>query len=388
MGLIRSLARLLFTRVIPLLVLIIAIFVGWLAHSPVPEGKFQALVVPVIKGAWPPIIVGHGKMTGTPPVPDDMLPEPRPENELFLELPGGHFMPQNGLGMCCRATAHDDVLVERTILWYSLMGGRHIDTAHLYLNHEAIGRGIKAAINRGVPREEIFVTTKVNPGYYGRNSTMEAVSLFLKELDLEYIDLILMHSPNRLPGVEWVSSSCSKSGLSKSECRKETYLTLSELREKGAVRNIGVSNFPVRVLKEIQSLENAAPIANNQINFNPWIAEGWMETYKYCMEHGITVTSYGSLGGSMQHNETYTLGVLADLASKYEKSVAQIMLRWAVQMGTIVIPGTGNPKHMRENLAVSDFVLSEDDMKAIDSLRTVKETKKFFVMEDGLMDDK
>jgi len=386
MGFAGALARIVFTRLIPLLILSLALLVGWLNLAPIPEGKLFATIVPMLKGVWPPTIVGHGKMAGTPLVPDDMLPEPRPENELFLELPGGHSIPQSGIGMCCRPTAYDDVLVERTILWYLLMGGRHIDTAHLYLNHEAVGKGIKAAISRGVPREEIFLTTKVHPAFYGRNSTAEAVATFLKELDVDYIDLILMHMPMRIPGFEWVSSDCSKSGLSKSDCRKETFLTLSELREKGLVRNIGVSNFPTKLLKEIESMENAAPIANNQINFNPWVSDGWMETVEFCKEHGITVTGYFTLGGSLQHHEASTVGVLNELAAKHGKSVAQIMLRWAVQMGTIVIPGTGNPKHMRENLSIYSFELSQEDMKAIEGLRTPEEMKRFKAMEETLMD--
>lgn len=376
----------LFARFIPFIVVCFAVFLGWLNLSPIPEGKFFATIMPAMKGYWPPNIVGHGKMEGTPPVPDDMLPEPRRENELFLDLPGGYTIPQNGLGMCCRPTAYDDVLVERTILWYLLLGGRHIDGAHLYLNHVAIGKGIKEAIRRGVPREEIFVTTKLSPAYYGRNSTLGVVPTFLKELDLEYIDLVLMHSPVRVPGINWISLECSASGLNKTECRKETYAALSELREKGIVRSIGVSNFPTKVLKEIQSMENVAPIANNQINFNPWISDGWMETVEYCKEHGITITGYFTLGGSMQHHEASTSDVLKSIAAKHGRSVAQVMLRWAVQMGTVVIPGTGNPNYMRENLAIVDFELSEEDMKAIAGLRTPEEMKKFMMMEESLFD--
>ena len=150
MGFIGSVLRFIFTRLIPILILVVALIVGWLNTGvPIPEGKFFATVFPILKGKWPATIVGHGKMVGTPVVPDDMVPQPRPENELFVELPGGYQMPQNGIGMCCRPTAYDDVLVERTVLWYLLLGGRHIDTAHIYLNHEAIGKGIEKAIRRG-----------------------------------------------------------------------------------------------------------------------------------------------------------------------------------------------------------------------------------------------
>ena len=96
-------------------------------------GYLFATVIPLMQKKLPPTIVGHGKMSGgTPPVPDDMKPQQRPSNERFLDLPGGdHRMPMNGIGMCCRYSAYDDVLVRRTILWYLLLGGRHIDGAHL-----------------------------------------------------------------------------------------------------------------------------------------------------------------------------------------------------------------------------------------------------------------
>jgi len=377
MGIAKSIFRLVFTRLIPLLVVSVAIFIGWLNLAPIPEGKLFATLFPVMNGIWPPTIVGHGKMAGTPPVPLDMMPQPRPENEMFLELPGGYPMPQNGIGTCCRPSAYDDVLVERTVLWYLLMGGRHIDTAHLYLNHRAIGRGIKEAVRRGIPREEIFVTTKVSPAYYGRNFTNDVVPTFLDELGLDYIDLILMHFPVRVPGLQFMSQDCSQRSLSRYDCIKETYQTLSELRERRLVRNIGVSNFPTKIIKEIQSLDNVAPIANNQINFNPWIHDSWLETVEYCKQSGITITGYFTLGGSLQHHEANTISVLTELSKKYGRSVAQIMLRWALQMGTVVIPGTGNPKHMAENLAVYDFSLTEEDMEAIGNLRTAEEVKKF-----------
>lgn len=115
------------SRVVPTAVLIGAVFVGWLSQHKLPEGALFACIFPVMQGKLPPPIFGHGHMQGTPIVPDDMLPQLRPANELFLQLPGGYSMPQNGLGMCCRPTAYDDVLVSRTVLWYLLLGGRHID---------------------------------------------------------------------------------------------------------------------------------------------------------------------------------------------------------------------------------------------------------------------
>lgn len=143
-------------RIITALVLLIAIFLGWLRTYKPAYGVIFATVSPLLEGYAPPLLVGHGRMTGTEEIPDDMMPSPRPENELFASLPDGYKLPLSGIGMCCRATAYDDVLVRRTILWYLLQGGRHIDTAHVYRNHKAIGLGIKDAIERGIPRSEIY----------------------------------------------------------------------------------------------------------------------------------------------------------------------------------------------------------------------------------------
>ena len=113
-------------------------------------------------------------------------------------------MPQIGLGMCCRPTAYDHVLVERSILWFLLMGGRLIDGAHVYLNHRAIGRGIKEAVKRGVPREEVFVTTKIAPTHFGYNTTKNLVPTFLEELDAtNHFDIALLDCPPNLYLCSW-----------------------------------------------------------------------------------------------------------------------------------------------------------------------------------------
>lgn len=285
-------------------------------------------------------------------------------------------MPQAGLGMCCRYSAYDDVLVRRTVLWYLLLGGRHIDAAHLYLNHHAIGLGIKDAIARGIPRDEIFVTTKIFPSHYGYNLTLATIPKFLDELQLEYIDLLLMHSPVTVP---LMGGDCGKKGLSQKDCRAETYKALTQLRDTRIVRNVGVSNFAVHHLKEIQALA-LAPIAVNQFQFNPWAPEFAQETYEYCQSHNISVTAYASLGGSLQHSQAATVDTLHALAKKHDKSLPQIMLRWALQSKAAVIPGTGNPEHMKENLDVYTFELDQEDMEAIDKLKSDEGAKKFFYM--------
>ena len=275
--------------------------------------------------------------------------------------------------------AYDDELSKRTTLWYLLLGGRLIDTAQIYLNHKAIGQGIQEAIQRGIPRDEIFVTTKLWPRMFGYETAKRLVPTFLEELGLEYVDLLLMHAPANFmfPGK---SVECHEKGLTPKQCREETWRALSELREQGLIRNAGVSNFAKHHLQELQELE-LAPIAANQISYNPWAPDYLVEAFEYCKSQGIAITAYASLGGFLQKSQAESTIVLTELSRKYNVTIAQIMLRWAVQEGAAVIPGTGNPKHMRENLAVYDFEISGEDMQRIADLRNDEEAKKFFYVK-------
>lgn len=366
-------------KLVAFLVVIVAVFLGWLQTTPLAMGYVFATLGPILEGHMPATIVGHGKMVGTPPVPDDMKPKPRPTNELFRTLAGtGDKMPMNGLGMCCRYTAYDDVLVRRSVLWFLLLGGRHIDTAHIYLNHKAIGLGIQDAMERGIPREEIFVTTKVWPGYFGYNSTLEAATKFPEELGLEHVDMILMHMPKKFPLIP--AKDCA--GLSDKECRKDTWRALSELRSKGITRNVGVSNFKIEHIQEVEGVEGGAPVADHQFLFNVFSPPSSHETFDYCLDHDIAVTAYYSLGSALQHSQAATAATLQELADKHNKSIAQIMLRWSMQRGAVVIPGSGNPKHMEQNLAASSFELSEEDMGRIDELKNDELASEFMSQED------
>lgn len=361
------------SRVIPSFILFLAIIIGWLSSHDSPEGIFFATLGPLSQGILPPTLIGHGYMKGVPEVPSDMVPLSRPKDEMFLSLPGNEKMPQNGIGMCCRPTAYDNELVRRTILWYLLSGGRHIDTAHLYLNHKAIGEGIKMAIARGVPRKEIFVTTKVDARNFGPNATRNVVNLALEDMDLEYIDLVLMHMPSWI----YMTGECKTMKLTTSDCREETWKTLSKIRNEGLVKNVGVSNFNIRQLKEIQALK-LAPIASHQMEYNLWAPDHTVEVFEYCQQNKIAVTAYSSLGGIFQNAKTKTIDKLNEIANAHDKSVFQIMLRWALQKNAAVIPGTGNPKHMVENLDVYKFKLSKEEMSQLDALRSDEKMKEFY----------
>mmetsp|Transcript_27289 Transcript_27289/g.45896 ORF Transcript_27289/g.45896 Transcript_27289/m.45896 type:complete len:377 (+) Transcript_27289:1553-2683(+) len=370
-----SITRLCCGRIIPLLVLILAVFFEWLRTYPSAFGIIFATVSPLLEGRLPPLIIGHGKTKGTPEVPKDMKPLSRPDNELFAPLPGGYQMPLSGIGMCCRYSAYDDVLVRRTVLWYLLQGGRHIDTAHVYRNHRAVGLGIQDAIDRGVPREEIFVVTKIFPPYYGYQSALDVVPTFLEELGLDYIDMVLMHAP-KMP----IARNKCKPGLSHKECRQETWKALSELREKGVMRNIGVSNFMIHQMQEISEL-SLAPIANNQFQFNAFVPPAQHKIFDYCLENDIAVTAYYPVGGTMEKAKAAKSSTIKHISEKYGKSSYQVLLRWLVQKGAAVIPGTGNPKHMKDNLDVFSWSISSEDMAMMDGLRSTEEAKKFMYID-------
>jgi diketogulonate reductase-like aldo/keto reductase len=390
-----GLLRFLFTRFLPFIVLLLALFIGWLNNTSIEdnipvEARLFVFLIPLLKGLLPPILIGHGKLPlgkATPPVPDDLSPQSRPTNEVMLELVTStgtsgneedstpvNYMPQEGIGMCCRPTAYDDVSVERTILWYLLLGGRHIDGAQLYLNHIPIGRGINAAISRGVPRDEIFITTKVWPSHFGYNTTKSLIPAFLKELNVGYIDMVLLHAPVR--GTSYfLPKECKELNLTYKQCRQETWKALSELRAEGIIRNVGVSNFAVHQMHDIIELYDnnedtiIAPISNNQIQWNPWAPKEWVDTVTFCQANNIIITAHNSLGGSLEHHHAETIDILKTLSSKYSRSVSSIMLRWAIQGGAAIIPGTGNPNHMKENLSIYNFELTQDDMQSIENLR-------------------
>lgn len=376
-GVVKTAFKFLCTRIVPILVVLLAIFVGWLRQQMIPEGTFFATIFPLMKGIPPPTIFGKYSTPLTKAVPAELSPKPRPEGEILLELPGGFKMPANGLGTCCRPSAYDEETVYRTVLWYLLLGGRHIDTADLYLNHRGVGRGIAEAVSRGIKRSDIFVTTKIPPRFYGLENAQKSVSRYLKELGLNYVDLVLMHFP-KYPMPLLSRGECGEKDLSDAECRIETWKGLSKVRAKGMVRNIGVSNFNQGQMEEIMKLD-LAPIANNQFQYNPWVPDWQEATFQYCQKNNIAVTAYSSLGSFMQKGKAFsTIKTLKEIAEAYDRSVAQILLRWALQKNAIVIPGTGNPKHMEENLSIYDFKLAKKDMDKIHSLRSDPVAKEFF----------
>ena len=163
------------------------------------------------------------------------------------------------------------------------------------------------------------------------------------------------------------------------QLRIDTWKGLSTLRDKGLIHNIGVSNFNIQHMQEIQALD-LAPIATNQMQVHPWAPEWSRAIVRYCHENRIVVTGYFSLGGTDNKHKTLELEVLSEIARAHDRRPAQILLRWSLQKNISIIPGTGNPRHMAENLGTYGFSLSDADMAKLDAMSAlpVKESFVFF----------
>jgi len=359
------------------MIVLLGALIAWCTTTPIPEGTFFATVIPLIQGSPPQTLFGSLVKPSTPPVPEEIKLLPRPRNERLIALAGtGDMMPANGLGMCCRASAYDDESVRRTVLWYLLQGGRHIDTAMLYLNHKPIGDAIEAAIARGVPRGEIFVVTKLSDrAYAAGKEAIDALLLeFTRDLKVEFLDLVLLHVPK--PFVP-IGHTCSDWA----QCRTTAWRALASAKQRGIVRNIGVSNFDIPQLEEIAALPETrdAPIAANQFMLSPFAPSFAFEIASWCQEHDVAVVAHSPLAG-MDQAKAVSHETIAAIAAKHAslRTPTQVMLKWAIQKGFCVIPGSGNPAHQIANLQIYESELSAGDMAEIDAL---KDHRSFFYMD-------
>ena len=221
-------------------------------------------------------------------------------------------------------------------------GYRSIDTASAYLNERAVGRAIRRS---GVPREELFITTKLWVQDAGYESTKRAFAKSLERLQLDYLDLYLIHQPFGDVYGSWRA--------------------MEELYREGAVRAIGVSNFqPDRLVDLI--LHNEVVPAVNQVETHPFCQQA--EAAAVMASEGVQIESWAPFAEG--RNNLFGNGTLVSLAAKYRKSVAQVVLRWLIQRGVVVIPKSVRPERMAENIAVFDFHLAPEDMDLIATLDT------------------
>lgn len=255
--------------------------------------------------------------------------------EKFMLLSNGVKIPSIGFGTY---KSGDDEETAKIIKNALNLGYKMIDTASFYNNEVGIGNGIKES---GIDRKDIFIVTKLWNDDHGYDKTIEAFNKSLNNLQVDYIDLYLIHWPNKL--------------------NAETWRAFEHLYETGKVKAIGVCNFKVEHLEELKKTAKIMPMVN-QVEIHPFSTKN--NIIKYCKDNNIKVVAWSPISrGRVLSNE-----LMIDLSQKYKKSIVQIVLRWHMQKGVIPIPKSSNENRIKENIDIFDFEISSEDMKAIDSL--------------------
>jgi len=257
----------------------------------------------------------------------------------LIALNDGAMIPQLGFGVFQIPPPETEHAVRAALE----AGYRHIDTAEMYGNEQGVGEAVRAA---GLDRGEVYITSKLNNGYHRPDEARRAFARTLELLGYDYVDLFLIHWP--LPTLydgDFVS----------------TWRTLEEFRADGRARSIGVSNFQVGHLERLAAESDVVP-AVNQIELNPYFRNH--EVVDYGLEHGIATEAWAPIGQGRVLDDP----ILLELAGRYAKSVAQVVLRWQIQHGNIVFPKSVTPERIRENIATFDFELEPGDMRKIDGL--------------------
>ncbi|MBR4234438.1 MAG: aldo/keto reductase [Clostridia bacterium] len=255
-------------------------------------------------------------------------------------LNSGYEMPILGLGTY--ALDYDTCVSSVKALLAS--GGRLIDTAYMYGNEDAVGEGVRQAMAEyGIPREDIFVITKIYPSQFGNPEA--AIETALKKLDIGYIDMMLLHHPGRND--------------------IEAYHAMEKYAVQGKIRSLGLSNWYIEELTEFLPQTDVMPaLVQNEIH--PYYQE--QDVVPFIQEKGIVVQCWYPLGGRGYTRELLTDRTILDIANAHGVSAAQVVLRWDLQRGIVVIPGSSNPEHIRENLDLFGFNLTDAEMSAINAL--------------------
>ncbi|HLY33811.1 MAG TPA: aldo/keto reductase [Jatrophihabitantaceae bacterium] len=258
--------------------------------------------------------------------------------QLSVSLNTGASMPQLGFGVF-KVPNHETAKAVATALH---AGYRLIDTAAMYGNEEGVGQAIA---DSGIPRRDLFITTKLNNDAHGRATALRAFEDSRRRLGLDYVDLYLIHWP-----------------LPKQDKYVETWQALETLYRDGATRAIGVSNFQVAHLQRLLDETDTVP-AVNQIELHPYLVQD--ELRRFHAEHGIVTEAWSPIarGGTLLADP-----IVVALAAKYARTPAQIVIRWHLQLGNVTIPKSVTPARIQENLDVFDFELADDDVASITGL--------------------
>lgn len=269
-------------------------------------------------------------------------------NVPMVQLNNGILIPQFGLGTFLQPS---DEVCEQSCLTALQAGYRHFDTAHAYNDEAGVGRAVKES---GIPRKEIWITSKLWPSEYGEGKTMEAIDKMLKRMQLDYIDLLYVHQPVG----DFVGA----------------WKDMEKAVAMGKVRALGISNFDANneVFNKIMSESRVKP-AVLQIECHPYAQRLAMrEKVKL---YGIQVECWFPLGGAMSNGALFKDPTIIAIAEAHGKTPAQVILRWHIQEGFSVIPGASNPDYIKENIQIFDFTLSDEEMA---QMRSLNKEKRFF----------
>ncbi len=247
-------------------------------------------------------------------------------------LSDGNSIPTVGLGVW---QVEDGSDCEKAVRWALEAGYRHIDTAQAYGNEASVGRALR---DGGVPRNEVFITTKFYPA---RSDPAAEAEGSLERLGVEQIDLYIIHWPQK--GATWA------------------WPGMEAARERGYARSIGVSNFSVAELEQLLGVANTPPVVN-QIQFSPF--EYRRELMEACNSHDVAIEAYSPLGTGRHLGD----GTVAQVAERVGRTPAQVLIRWCLQRGTIVLPKSTHQERIQANFQVYDFTLSDEDMALLDDL--------------------
>ncbi|MDP4088697.1 MAG: aldo/keto reductase [Bacillota bacterium] len=263
------------------------------------------------------------------------------------KLNNGVQIPCIGFGTW--QTPNGDVAV-KAIKEALALGYRHIDTAAGYGNEESVGIAVRES---RIPREELFITSKLNNPDHGYDNTMRAFEETMKNLDMDYLDLYLIHWPNPLK-----FRDCWQ------EANAGSWKAFEELYSAGRIRSIGISNFHPRHIEELLKTATITPMVN-QIRLCPGDTQD--EVAAYCKAHNILLEAYSPLGTGL----VFSSSEMQALADKYEKTIAQLCIRWSLQMGFLPLPKSVTTSRIKENAEVFDFELSKEDVKLIADLKGI-----------------
>lgn len=260
-----------------------------------------------------------------------------------LEMNDGRSIPQIGFGVW---QVPDEIVTDATLSAFEA-GYRHVDTAAVYENERGVGEAIARS---GLLRDDLFITTKVWNTDHGYDATMRAFDASIGLLGLDYVDLYLVHWPSPATG-DYLA----------------TWKAVVALREQGRTRSVGVSNFHVPHLQHIIDEVGVVPVVD-QVELQPWLPQA--EIRDFNAGHGILTEAWSPLAsGELLHDP-----LLGAIAAKHGKSTAQIMIRWHLQLGNVVLPKSVTASRIRENIDVFDFALDADDLASIGTLESGQRT--------------